>query len=74
MAKLSVYIPDELLDEAKRLEPDFRPSKLFQEALRCLVLERTAKPDALLTDDLERERDEVRRIVLDQLPRVWSSG
>lgn len=74
MAKLSVYVPDELLAEARRADPEVRPSAILQDALRSRLVDRNSRPYAQLDDQLTREREEARRLVIDRVADAWRSG
>ena len=74
MAKLSVYVPDELLAQAKRADPEVRPSAILQDALRSRLMDRSSRPYAQLDDHLRREREEAQRLVTDRMADAWRMG
>src|SRR5664280_1391582 len=74
MAKLSVYVPDDLLAEAKRVDPEVRPSAILQDALRSRLVDRNSRPYAQLDDQLRREREEAQRLVIDRVADAWRTG
>lgn len=74
MAKLSVYVPDELLAEAKQADPEVRPSSILQDALRSRLVDRNSRPYAQLDGQLRREREEAQRVVIDRMADAWRTG
>lgn len=74
MAKLSVYVPDELLAEAKQADPEVRLSALLQDALRSRLVDRGSRPYAQLDDRLTREREAAQRLITDRVADAWRAG
>jgi hypothetical protein len=74
MAKLSVYVADELLEQAKQLDPDMSPSTVLQAALRSNIQDRASRPYARLSPDLEAERETAQRLVLDRVAAAYQVG
>ena len=74
MAKMSVYVPDDLLAETKRTDPEIRLSGVLQDALRSRLLDRSARPYAALSDALLAEREEAQRLVIDRVAEAWRAG
>lgn len=57
MPKVSVYIPDDLWDRVKKVQPDAAGSQFIQETIREYVDRRERKPYATLTPELVTKRD-----------------
>jgi hypothetical protein len=74
MAKLSVYVPDELLEQAKVIDPHMRPSVILQDALRATVDNRKSRPYARLSPELERDRQAAQQIVLERVATAYGAG
>jgi hypothetical protein len=74
MSKLSVYVPDDLLSQARAADPELNPSKALQDALRARLVDRRARPYAHLSDDLERQREAAERLVLDRVTEAYGHG
>jgi hypothetical protein len=74
MAKLSVYIPDELLERAREADPELSPSSVLQEALRLRVTDHRPRPYATLSDELAIEQDAAQRFVLSRVREAWENG
>jgi hypothetical protein len=87
MAKLSISIPDELLDEARRSQPMLQGSELFQQALRALIgdgarggrlSERTVLQSMVrqwsLPPELEQELFEARDAVIEADRQRFTEG
>jgi hypothetical protein len=74
MAKLSVYVPDDLLEQVKAIDPSMRPSAILQDALRATVDNRRSRPYARLSPELERDREAAQRIVLERVAEAYDVG
>jgi len=74
MAKFSVYVPDDLLEEARRADPSLKPSAVLQDALRSHLTDRQSRPYVQLTDELEQERAEAQRLVLGRVSEAYRVG
>jgi hypothetical protein len=74
MAKLSVYVADDLLEQAKLIDPDLSPSTVLQNALRASVDDRRSRPYVRLSPELEHEREVAKRIVLDRVATAYREG
>ena len=72
--KLSVYIPDDLYEEAKKVDPDLKPSAIIQDVLRSRVGERRFRPYRQLTPELESELESTRARVLDRVAEAYRVG
>lgn len=75
MPKVSIYIPDELLDQAKRLDDSDNTSRLVQRALEKLVDEHQRPPSYAQTPEESYERIlEVRDRLLSEAKEDYELG
>jgi hypothetical protein len=74
MPKLSVYIPDDLWDEARKIDEDVKPSALLQDLLRERVREHRSRPYRRLTPDLEAALARARGLVVDRVAEAYQAG
>lgn len=74
MAKLSVYVPDDLLEQVRRSDPALRPSQVLQEALQARLPGAGDRPYSTLNEALVAERDAARRIVQARAAEAYSTG
>src|SRR5436309_2162545 len=72
MAKLSVYVPDDLLAEAKRGD-DLNVSQVLQTALRERI-ERPDRPYARLSPELESRQRLVQEAVVSRIASAYQAG
>jgi hypothetical protein len=73
MAKLSVYVPDELLERAKHADPAMRPSQVLQGALEQR-LPRAERPYAVISDALREQRLAAQEIVNRRATEAYQEG
>ena len=73
MAKLSVYVPDDLLERAKQADPDLRPSQVLRSALEDR-LPQTQRPYAIVNDYLLAQRAAAQEIVNRRATEAYQEG
>lgn len=74
MPKVSVYIPDELWDRVRSVEPEAAGSQFIQETIREYVERRERKPYAELSDTLLAERERTKEKVRSGLASRYRQG
>ena len=73
MAKLSVYVPDDLLDRARQVDPTIRPSQVLQDALETRV-SGGPRPFAVLNEHLREQRALAQAIVNQRATEAYQEG
>ena len=75
MPKISVYVPDDLWEQAAATQPGAGASQVVQAALRERVARIHARPAyAELPDEVKRERDRVREVLASRKAEVYQDG
>ena len=74
MSKLSVYVPDDLLTQARAADPELNPSQALQDALRARLVDRRARPYAQVSDVLRQQKEAAERLVLDRVTEAYGHG